>query len=121
MRRMATAFMISTLIAPGVLLAHEGHAHKMMGTVTAVHADMKHVEIKTTAGQAQSFYVNDTTKFLQGSKTLTLSDLKDGQRVVVTATMEGEKMIASEVRVGTVAKAAAKKTSTKTSTQQHSH
>ena len=121
MRRIAAAFIIATVVAPGVLLAHEGHAHKMMGTLTAIHADMKHVEIKTTAGKAESFYVSDATKFLQGSKSLTLSDLKEGQRVVVTATMESEKMIASEVRVGAAAKATAKKTSTKTSTQQHSH
>jgi uncharacterized protein DUF5666 len=67
----------------------------MMGTVTAVHADMKHVEIKTKAGQTQAFDVTDATKFLQGSKSLSLSDLKEGQRVVVTATMEGKRMVAS--------------------------
>jgi hypothetical protein len=91
---------LATLAAlPSAALAHAGHAHKMMGTITAVHADMKHVEIKTTGGKTDGFYVSDATKYLQGSKAIALSDLKPGQRVVVTATMEGDKMMATTVRL----------------------
>lgn len=36
-----------SLAATTAVPAHEGHAHKLVGTVTAVHADMNHVETKT--------------------------------------------------------------------------
>ena len=72
----------------------------MMGTITAVHPDMKHVELKTTDGKTSGFYVDDATKFTQGTKALSLSDLKPGQRVVVSARTEGTKMIAATVKVG---------------------
>jgi hypothetical protein len=87
--------------------AHEGHAHKMAGTVTAVHADMNHVELEMTDGRVSGFYVTPTTKYLKGAKAATLSDLTAGTRVVVTATTEGDKMVASEVKVGATSKAAA--------------
>jgi hypothetical protein len=89
------------------LVAHEGHAHSMMGTVTAVHPDMKHVEMKTPDGKTSGFYVDDATKFTQGTKALSLSDLKPGQRVVVSARTEGTKMIAATVKVGAAGKTAA--------------
>lgn len=100
MRKILTLLGLAAVAAlPSAALAHEGHAHKMMGTITAVHGEMKHVEIKTTAGKSDGFYVSDTTKYLQGSKAIALSDLKPGQRVVVTATTEGDKMTATTVRV----------------------
>ncbi len=89
------------------LAAHEGHAHSMMGTITAVHPDMKHVEMKMPDGKTSGFYVDDGTKFTQGTKALSLSDLKSGQRVVVSARMEGTKMIAATVKVGAAGKTTA--------------
>ncbi len=89
------------------LAAHEGHAHRMMGTITAVHPDMKHVEMKMPDGKTSGFYVDDGTKFTQGTKALSLSDLKSGQRVVVSARMEGTKMIAATVKVGAAGKTTA--------------
>ena len=86
--------------------AHEGHAHSMLGTITAVHPDMKHVEMKTKDGKTSGFYVDDATKFTQGTKALSLSDLKPGQRVVVSARTEGTKMIAATVKVGAAGKTA---------------
>jgi hypothetical protein len=86
------------------LAAHEGHARSMMGTITAVHPDMKHVELKTSDGKTSGFYVDDATKFTQGTKALSLSDLKPGQRVVVSARTEGTKMIAATVKVGAAGK-----------------
>jgi hypothetical protein len=94
----------------GVAIAHEGHkhakTHKMTGTVKAVHADMNHVEITTKAGKTEGFYVNADTKYLKGTTKLSLSDLTPGTRVIVTATMDGQKMLATVVRVGGATKAA---------------
>ena len=100
-RRMLSIAAVLALAAAGNAGAHEGHkhpTHKMMGTVTAVHAAMNHVEI-TTAKGAAAFYVDASTKYLRGATRLTLADLKPGTRVVVEARGEGQKMTAVQVRV----------------------
>ena len=104
--RAVVALFALAMVLPVFALAHEGHAHHMTGTVTAIHADLNQIEIKDTAGKASSFYVTDATKYTQGTKTMSLGDLKPGMRVVADATMQGEKMIATSVRVGTAAAAA---------------
>ena len=111
MRLQSVAMITSVLLGfGGVAIAHEGHSHgkthKMMGTVKAVHADMNHVEITTTKGTS-GFYVDAKTKYVRGSSRLTLADLKPGTRVVVSATGEGDKMTALEVRLSGRAPAAA--------------
>lgn len=111
-RAVVAAAAVASFLA-GPLQAHEGHTHKthkMMGTVSAVHADVNHVEIKTKDGKTSGFYVTPTTKYRKGSTVLSLGDLTAGTRVVVTARMEGDKMVASEVRVGGATKSATKAT-----------
>lgn len=101
MREFALVF--AMVVAPTVaafLEAHEGHAHKLMGTVTAVHADRNHVELKTRDGKAAGFYVTPTTRYAKGPRTAGLSDLAVGTRVVVTTKMEGGKTVATEVKLG---------------------
>lgn len=78
----------------------------MMGTVKAVHADMNHVEITVKGGKTEGFYVNADTKYLKGSIALSLTDVTPGTRVVVDTKMDGEKMVATAVRVGGATKAA---------------
>jgi pyrimidine deaminase RibD-like protein len=101
------------MLGASVLRAHEGHAHKLVGTVTAVHAEMNHVELKTKDGKAAAFYVTAETKYLKGSAPAALSALVAGTRVVVTTRMEGDKSIATEVKMGgtTTTKAPAAKPS----------
>ena len=102
-RRTLSVVAVMALAVAGSAAAHEGHSHakthKMMGTVKAVHADMSHVEITTSKGTTSGFYVDANTKYLRGTTKLTLGDLKPGTRVVVDARMEGEKMIAAQVKV----------------------
>ncbi len=86
-------------IAAGAAQAHEGHTHKMMGTVKAVHADMNHVELTTADGKTSGFDVNSDTKYVKGSGAASLADLKPGTRVVVEGAMEGTKMTAKSVRL----------------------
>jgi hypothetical protein len=99
MKKLMILATLAAVAVPGRLAAHEGHAHKMMGTVTAVHADMKHIEIKIMTGKTSGFYVDDGTKYMMGSKSVSPSEIKVGSRVVVTATGSGEKMTASLMRV----------------------
>jgi len=101
MRKFALVFaVVVASFAPRFLDAHEGHAHKLTGTVTAVHADINHVELRTKDGKSAGFYVTPTTKYVKGARTVALSLLAVGTRVVVTTKMEGEKTMATEVRLG---------------------
>lgn len=111
MRRTAMLLLCAAAVGlSGTAVAHEGHkhkTHKMMGTVKAVHADMNHVEITVKDGKTDGFYVDANTEYLKGSTKLSLAALTPGTRVVVDAKTEGQKMVATLVRVGGSTKAAA--------------
>lgn len=113
--RKLIAFAIGMTLASwtGAVVAHEGEdhgvaGHKAMGTVTAVHKDMNHVEIKDRDGKVVAITVNDKTKYTQGKTAATLDDLKVGRRVVITLAGEGEAKVATEVRISEGTGAAAK-------------
>lgn len=108
-RRFAAAFLVLTVLAFGSgaqLLAHEGHDHKVMGTVTMAAAD--HVMLKTTEGKDLMIQVTKDTKVTKDKQAMRAQDIKVGARVVVTAIEEKEQMKAKEIQVGAEAKSAAK-------------
>jgi hypothetical protein len=96
-RRLAVLALLSLAVP---VLAHEGHVHKLRGTVTAVHADKSHVEMKSPKGEAQSFYVDGGTKIVKGHAPATLADLKPGTRIVVETKTTDGRVIATSVRLG---------------------
>jgi hypothetical protein len=104
MRRFASILpFLATLTLPGRILAHEGHEHKVTGTVVQVHADIdmvSHVEVKTTDGKTVVLTCNEKTKFLKGKAVASPRDVQAGTRVVATVTEDGKTMRASEVLVG---------------------
>jgi hypothetical protein len=113
MRRVAILLMAAAAMAVGgTLRAHDGHDHgkKVMGTVKAVHPEMNHVQITTKDGKTAEFYVDANTKYYKGSTSLSLSDLAPGSRVTVDTKADGQRTLATVVRVGAAAKA---KTATK--------
>jgi hypothetical protein len=84
-------------------LAHEGHVHKVMGTVATVHENR--LDVKATDGKTSTVTLNEKTKILREKAKATVEDLKPGERVVVSATETKGKdgkatMIATEVRLG---------------------
>ena len=95
--RMITLSVIVMLALAGQVPAHEGHVHKMMGTVTAVEAT--HLDMDSKDGGKLSIVLNKDTKYLRGSAPAAVSDIKIGERVVVSAVEEGKKMVAREVRM----------------------
>jgi hypothetical protein len=104
------AVMFALTLAP-VVSAHEGHDHKILGTIAAVHDNT--VDVKGADGKTSTISLNEKTKILQGTTAMKAADLKIGDRVVVTATGGGkDPFVAKEVRIGT-APAAAKTTSKK--------
>ena len=85
------------------VLAHEGHEHTVMGTVSMIHDT--HLEVEGTDGKASTFMLDDKTKILRGTTARKMSDIKSGDRVVVTAEETEDKsgksmMIVKEVRLG---------------------
>jgi hypothetical protein len=68
------------------LTAHEGHDHKVLGTVTMAAAD--HVMLKDKAGKEVIVHITDATKVTRDKKPVAVDEIKAGTRVVVTAVAE---------------------------------
>jgi hypothetical protein len=82
--------------------AHEGHEHKIMGTVSMRHEF--HLEVKATDGKTTILTLTEKTRVKRGDAPATVDSIKPGERVVVTAVEAKGKdgktvMVASEVRL----------------------
>jgi hypothetical protein len=91
-----------------VAAAHEGHAHKVMGTVTMAAADhlmVKTLDAKTKEEKVVTIAVNDQTKIFKGTGTTpaVLKDVTEGTRVVVDVGAGKEPLTAREIRLGAAA------------------
>ena len=71
----------AALLAPAVPLAHPGHDHKLMGTISSI--DKNKVVVKTTEGKDMTFEITPLTAFKRGKEKGAAADLKAGMRVVV--------------------------------------
>jgi hypothetical protein len=97
--RTATAVLAAAgLLAASGAVAHEGHAHKLMGTVTAV--DASRLEVETTDGKKTAVDLTPQTKYFKGKATAAAADLEAGRRVVVTTVEANGRVRATEVRIG---------------------
>jgi hypothetical protein len=93
------AFAVLALASGAPLVAHEGHAHKVLGTVTMAAAD--HVMLKDKDGKDVTIKVNKDTK-VKAQPAIKIADIKVGTRVVVTAVEAKDKsMTATSIEVGT--------------------
>ena len=106
-KRLILAMALGAVLAiPVYVRAHEGHGHKVMGTVATRHEN--HLEVRAIDGKASMITLitlSEKTKILRGKDKVTRDDIKPGERVVVTATETKDKdgkatMIATEVRLG---------------------
>jgi len=87
MKRVLTVLGVAALLAlPGRLAAHEGHVHKVMGTVAAV--DASHIEVDTKDAGKQSYALTKDTRYRKGKATAAASDVKLGARVVLSVVEE---------------------------------
>jgi hypothetical protein len=107
MTRLASILTLVLALAPAPrLLAHPGHEHKIMGTVSAVHQN--HIEVKATDGKTSMFTMNEKTRLWRGNAKVNADAIKVGERVVVTAIETKDKdgkalMVANEVRLAVAA------------------
>lgn len=101
MKRLAWVMLALATLAAGSdsgLLAHEGHDHKVMGTVTMAAAD--HVMLKDRDGKDVTIQVTKATK-VRSKPVVKVEEIKAGTRVVVTATMDKKNvMTAKTIEVG---------------------
>ena len=99
-RRTAIALVASFALAltANAALAHEGHDHKIMGTVTMAAAD--HVMLKDKDGKDVTVKVTKDTK-VKSKPALKVEEIKVGTRVVITATQAKDKSFtAKTIEVG---------------------
>jgi hypothetical protein len=101
-RRLMLAVIATVAVFPLQALAHEGHDHKVLGTVTMAAAD--HVMLKDKDNKDVTVYLTRETKVLKDKKSVKVEDIKTGLRVVITATTvkenKVEKMVAKQVELG---------------------
>jgi hypothetical protein len=86
----------AALLAPAVPLAHPGHDHKLMGTISSI--DENKVVVKTTEGKDMTFEITPLTAFKRGKDKGAAADLKAGMRVVVNIGNGVEPLKAKEVQ-----------------------
>jgi hypothetical protein len=100
-RRFGIALLVLFMLAVAgriLAFAHEGHQHKVLGTVTMAASD--HVMVKDKDGKDVTVFITKDTKVLRTKKAMKADDIKTGMRVVVTAVMAKEKMIATTIELG---------------------
>lgn len=102
-----TAVLVTALAIPFAARAHEGHAHKIMGTVSSI--DGKNLMVKTTDGKTVMVMLDAKTKITQGKKNVEAASLKVGDRVVAEGPEEQKMIKAATVKVGEAAPATLKK------------
>src|SRR5690242_5144208 len=89
---------LSLLVWSTPAIAHDGHTHRIMGTVTAV--DGKHLEVKTPSGENLSIQINDKTLVTRARRKIALDQVRKGGRVVVDIGNGEDPLIAREIQVG---------------------
>ena len=89
------------LAAPIGVRAHEGHPHKVMGTVSALTPDS--VEVKTSDGGKVAVTLSPDTRYRAGRQPRVAADVKVGGRVVVITEEKDGKVFAREVLLPPVA------------------
>jgi hypothetical protein len=94
-------------VLPAVARAHEGHDHKVMGTVSSI--DGKNLMVKTTDGKTVMVMLDAKTKITQGKTKVQASAVKIGDRVVAEGPEEKEMITAKTLQLGTAAATPSKK------------
>lgn len=94
MLTLAGAASLALALPPGAL-AHEGHAHRVLGTVDAI--DATHIEVTAQDGKKESYSLTKQTRYLKGTVAAKASDVTVGRRVALSVVEEGGQKTVSEV------------------------
>jgi hypothetical protein len=87
MKRAAVVLVLAALAgASSLVAAHEGHVHKVMGTVAAITASQ--IEVDTKDAGKQTYALTKQTVYRRGKASAAASDVKVGARVVLSVVEE---------------------------------
>ena len=96
-----TSFVVASAVVAVTAFAHEGHAHKVMGTVVSISADQ--IEVSNPEGKKEALALSKETVFKKDKAVLAAKDVAVGTRVVLTVVEKDGKKTVSEVLIGVAA------------------
>jgi hypothetical protein len=96
---MARIAMLAVLGLPVAALAHGGHTHKVMGTVSTVQGDR--VEVKGTDGKLVVITLTPKTAITRGKTKVDATALKTGERISIDYTQAQNVNTATAVKLAT--------------------
>ena len=91
-------FLSVAWLLPRFAAAHDGHIHRIMGTVTA--RDARHLEVKTPSGEVLSIAITPKTTATRDKRKVTLGEVQVGRRVVVDIGNGEDPLKAGVIQVG---------------------
>jgi hypothetical protein len=97
------AILGTVMLAPRFALAHEGHDHTVMGTISSI--DGTNLMVKTADGKQTMVMMDAKTKITQGTTKLDVKALKVGDRVVASGPEDKGMISAETVKIGAAAAA----------------
>ena len=100
MKRTVAVFALALALST-IAFAHGNERH-VMGTVTSISD--KSITVETTSKKMVTVTLRATTKFQKSGSPAALKDPKVGDKVVIHATGSEGKLVAAEVRFGTMRK-----------------
>ncbi len=99
------SFVVASTAIAVTATAHEGHAHKVMGTVVSITAE--EIEVTTADGKRAAIALTKETVFKKEKALAAAKDVMVGMRVVLSVVEKEGKKSVSEVMVGAMAMPAA--------------
>ena len=102
----AVLALLVALAVPAVTLAHTGHAHKVMGTVSSV--DGQSFVVKTTDGKTVTVKMDAKTKITRGKIKVDAASVKVGERIVAEGAEDKTIITATTVQLPAPAAVTAK-------------
>ena len=102
MRNWIVAALAAVVLAvPGFALAHAGHTHKVLGTVTDV--DYPHIDGLTTDKKTVTIMLDASTVITRGKAKVADTDIKIGDRISAETQEKGGMMMVQTLKLGTPA------------------
>jgi uncharacterized Zn finger protein len=88
----------TVLLIPASVRAHEGHAHKVMGTVSSIEG--VNWTVKTPEGKTVKVVLDSKTTLTRGKAKLNAAAVKVGDRVVVEGPEAKATITAKTIQLG---------------------
>ena len=98
-RRVFVSALACLALPAATAFAHEGHDHKLLGTITEITATRMLVRA-TQDGAVSTVAIVATTKITRGKTKIAASDLKVGDRIVVNIGNGKAPLTAKAVQAG---------------------